>query len=64
MMSTATRELQHDILELEARHDALERNIDRKHQELDSLAVQIKIRTEELAKIRAEIQKVKNHFGV
>jgi chromosome segregation ATPase len=63
-MSAAVAELQRDIEDLEAEHDALKRTIARKHQELDALGVQIKASTDNLARIRAEIQKVKSHFGV
>jgi septation ring formation regulator EzrA len=63
-MSTATRQLERDILDLEREHDALVRAIERKHQEYDHLLVNIQARTEQLDKIKAEIQKVKKHFGV
>jgi chromosome segregation ATPase len=61
---SAVAQLKSDVTALEAEHDALVRAIDRKHQELDSLGVQIKSATERLDKIRAEIAKVKAHFGV
>jgi chromosome segregation ATPase len=61
---SAVAELKAHVTELEAEHDALVRAIGRKHDELDALNVQIKAETDRLAKIRAEIQKVKNHFGV
>jgi hypothetical protein len=61
---SAVAQLKSDVTALEAEHDALVRAVDRKHQELDALNVQIKAETDRLAKIRAEIQKVKNHFGV
>ena len=61
---SAVAELKAHVTELEAEHDALVRAIGRKHDELDALNVQIKAETGRLAKIRAEIQKVKNHFGV
>jgi hypothetical protein len=60
-MSTALRR---DVLDLEAKHDALVREIDRKHNELDRVRANIKAETERLAKIQAEIKKVKAHFGV
>ena len=61
---SAVAHLKAAVTELEAEHDALVRAIGRKHDELDALNVQIKAETGRLAKIRAEIQKVKNHFGV
>jgi hypothetical protein len=61
---SATAELQHDIRDLEARHDALVRAIDRKHAELDSVHALIKAATEKLTKIEAAIKAVKNRFGV
>jgi len=61
---SAVAQLKAAVTELEAEHDALVRAIGRKHDELDALNVQIKAETGRLAKIRAEIQKVKNHFGV
>jgi predicted nucleic acid-binding Zn-ribbon protein len=61
---SAVAELRRDVTALEAEHDALVRAIGHKHQELDALSVQIKAATERLDKIRAEIQKVKSHFGV
>jgi chromosome segregation ATPase len=63
-MSAAVAELQRDIEDLEAQHDKLVRAIARKNQELDLLNIHIKAATENLARIRAEIQKVKSHFGV
>jgi chromosome segregation ATPase len=63
-MSTATRQLEHDIRDLEARHDALVRTIDRKHQELDQVHAQIQAQTKRLAEIEAAIKAVKNRFGV
>jgi hypothetical protein len=62
-MSTAF-ELKHDIIDLEARHDKLVRAIDRKHGEYDQVCADIKSATERLAKMQAEIKKVKDHFGV
>jgi chromosome segregation ATPase len=61
---SAVAELQRDIEALEAEHDALVRAIARKNQELDLLNIHIKAATENLARIKAEIQKVKSHFGV
>jgi chromosome segregation ATPase len=61
---SAATQLKSDVLELEREHDALTRTIDRKHAELDSLNVHIRARTDDLARIRAEIAKVKAHFGV
>jgi predicted nucleic acid-binding Zn-ribbon protein len=61
---SAVAELQRDVTALEAEHDALVRAITRKHEELDSLNTQIRAATDRLTKIRAEIQKVKSHFGV
>jgi hypothetical protein len=61
---SAAAELKSDIRALEAEHDALVRAINRKHAELDALGIQIKASTDNLAKIRAEIAKVKSHFGV
>jgi chromosome segregation ATPase len=63
MISTAA-ELKDDIRDLEARHDALVRAIDRKHAELDSVHAQIKAASEKLTKIEAAIKAVKNRFGV
>jgi hypothetical protein len=60
-MSTALRR---DVLDLEAKHDALVREIDRKHMELDQVRAQIKTETERLAKIEAAIKKVKDRLGV
>ena len=57
-------ELKSDIRELEREHDALERIITRKHAELDSILRQIQTKTAVLDKIRAEIAKLKSHFGV
>jgi hypothetical protein len=57
-------ELERGILELEARYDALMRSIARKDQEHILLDHKIKARTEDLAKIEAEIAKVKSRFGV
>jgi hypothetical protein len=57
-------ELERGILELEARYDALVRAIARKDQEHILLDHKIKARTEDLAKIEAEIAKVKTRFGV
>jgi predicted nucleic acid-binding Zn-ribbon protein len=61
---SAVAQLKSDVTALEAEHDALARAIARKHQELDALTTHIKAETDRLAKIRAEIQKVKSHFGV
>jgi len=61
---SAVAELQRDVEALEAQHDKLVRAIARKNQELDLLNIHIKAATENLARIRAEIQKVKAHFGV
>jgi hypothetical protein len=63
-MSTATKQLERDVLDLERQHDALVRAIDRKHGELDQINVKIQAATERLANIQAEIQKVKKRFGV
>jgi hypothetical protein len=52
------------LRELEAIHDRLVREIDRKEQELDSVRADIKGETERLAKIQAEIKRVKAQFGV
>ena len=60
----AVSELKADIRELEREHDALERTIGRKHDELDRLLVAIKAKTDILDKIRAEIARLKSHFGV
>ena len=57
-------ELKANIRELEREHDALERTIGRKHDELDRLLVAIKAKTDTLDKIRAEIARLKSHFGV
>jgi hypothetical protein len=57
-------ELERGILELEARYDALMRAIARKDAEHSLLDHRIKQRTEDLAKIEAEIQNVKRRFGV
>jgi hypothetical protein len=62
-MSTAAQ-LNHDIRGLEATHDALVREIDRKYGELDQIAAEIKLESDRLDKIRAEIANVKAHFGV
>ena len=61
---SAVAELQRDVEALEAQHDKLVRAIARKNQELDLLNIHIKAATENLARIKAEIQKVKSHFGV
>jgi peptidoglycan hydrolase CwlO-like protein len=61
---SAVAELQRDIEDLAAQHDKLVHAINRKHQELDSLNAHIKARTADLDRIKAEIQKVKAHFGV
>ena len=60
----AVAELKADIRELEREHDALERTITRKHSELDTLLMAIKTKTDVLDKIRAEIARLKTHFGV
>jgi len=57
-------ELKADIRELEREHDALERTIGRKHDELDRLLVAIKTKTDALEKIKAEITRLRLHFGV
>jgi hypothetical protein len=57
-------ELKSDIRELEREHDALERTITRKHAEYDRLLIAIKTKTDALDKIRAEIARLKAHFGV
>jgi septal ring factor EnvC (AmiA/AmiB activator) len=61
---SAVAQLKSDVTALEAEHDALVRTIARKHQELDALNAQIKASTDNLAKIRAEIARIKSHFGV
>jgi hypothetical protein len=62
-MSTSTQ-LRGDIRDLEAQHDRLVREIDRKHDELDQVRAKIKREGDRLGKIQAEIARVKNHFGV
>jgi hypothetical protein len=57
-------ELERGILELEASYDALMRAIARKDAEHSLLDHRIKQRAEDLAKIEAEIAKVKSRFGV
>jgi hypothetical protein len=61
---SAVAELKRDITELEVEHDGLVRAIKRKHAELDQLGIQIKASTDNLARIKAEIAKVKSYFGV
>jgi hypothetical protein len=61
---SAVAQLQHDILELEAKHDRLVREIDRKYAELDQVRAEINAEAVRLAKIRAEIVRIKSHFGV
>jgi hypothetical protein len=56
--------LARDVRDLEATHDALVREIERKYAELDQVGAKIKAENERLAHIRAEIQKVKTKFGV
>jgi hypothetical protein len=56
--------LEYDIRGLEAKHDALAREIDRQHQALDQARADIKAEVARLEMIRAEIAKVKSHFGV
>jgi predicted nucleic acid-binding Zn-ribbon protein len=61
---SAVAELKRDVTALEAEHDALVRTITRKHAELDQLNTHVRAATERLDKIRAEIARVKAHFGV
>ena len=61
---SAVSELKADIRELEREHDALERTIGRKHDELDRLLVAIKAKTAVLDQINKEIARLKSHFGV
>jgi hypothetical protein len=63
-MSAAAQQLERDIRALEAEHDALKRTITRRHQELDQLLIHIRAREADLAKINAEIKRIKAHFGV
>jgi hypothetical protein len=60
-MSTVLRR---EVLDLEAKHDALVREIDRKHEELDQVRARVSAETDRLAKIQAEIAKIKAKFGV
>jgi hypothetical protein len=61
-MSTAAQ-LEYDIRGLESKHDALVREIDRKHQELDQARADIQAENSRLEKIRAEIARIRSHFG-
>jgi predicted nucleic acid-binding Zn-ribbon protein len=62
-MSTVAQ-LQYDIRGLESKHDALAREIDRQHQALEQARADIRAEVARLEKIRAEIKKIKDHFGV
>ena len=61
---SAVAELKAHVTELEAEHDALVRAIARKHEEFDQLNTHIKAETDRLDRIKAEIAKVKAHFGI
>jgi hypothetical protein len=60
----AAAQLLADIRQLEAQHDALVREIERKAAELGQVGGQIQVETKRLEKIRAEIDAVKRKFGV
>jgi hypothetical protein len=63
-MNTAAQQLLYEIRNLEAQHDALVREVERKAAELGQVGGQIQVETKRLEKIRAEIDAVKRKFGV
>jgi hypothetical protein len=63
-MSAVAAQLKHDILELQHQHDRLARLVEAKHQELDEIDGEIRRENDRLEKIRSEIKRIKQHFGV
>jgi hypothetical protein len=61
---SATAQLKQDILSLQGDYDRLTRMVDAKHEELDLVVADIRRETARLEKIRAEIKRIKSHFGV
>jgi hypothetical protein len=63
-MMSATAELRRDILSLQGDYDHLTRLVEAKQEELDLINTDIGRETAKLSKIRAEIARIKSHFGV
>jgi hypothetical protein len=61
---SAAAELKQDVLELQHQYDRLTRLVEAKSEELDLVNSEIGRETAKLEKIRAEIKKIKAHFGV
>jgi hypothetical protein len=61
---SATAELKRDLLDLQGEYDKLTRMVEAKNEELDLISADIRRETARLEKIRAEIKRIKNHFGV
>jgi hypothetical protein len=61
---SATAELKRDTLALQHEYDKLKRMYEAKHEELDLIVADIRRETARLEKIRAEIKRIKAHFGV
>ena len=61
---SAAAELKRDLLDLQGQYDQLNRLYEAKHEELDLINADIRRETARLEKIRAEIKRIKSHFGV
>jgi len=61
---SARAELRSDIAGLEVEHDALVRACEREYEELDRVKAERSREEARLAKIKAEINRIKAHFGV
>jgi hypothetical protein len=61
---SAAAELKRDTLALQHEYDSLNRLFEAKHEELDLIHADIRRETARLEKIRAEIKRIKAHFGV
>jgi len=61
---SAVADLKRDTLEQQHQLDRLTRMVEAKHEELDLINADIRRETARLEKIRAEIKRIKSHFGV
>jgi hypothetical protein len=61
---SAAAELKQNTLALQHEYDKLNRLFEAKHEELDLILSDIRRETARLEKIRAEIARIKAHFGV
>jgi len=61
---SALTQLKSEVLDLQHQLDRLTRLADAKHEELDQIDADIHREKAKLEKIRAEIARIKAHFGV